>query len=93
MTRGERRSGKVQRALLIAGGCLVAAFVVSATLILPGMMSLSPGGLGVVATVCMALLIRRGLTSRRYVRAWLAVGATPLLAVSGFAAAYAWSFL
>ncbi len=93
MTEEQQRSDKVQRILLIVGGCFVAAFVVSATLLLPGMMSRSPGVLGAVATAGMVLFIRRGLISHRYVSAWLAVAATPLLAVGGFAAAYVWSYL
>lgn len=93
MTGDQPHTDRIQRILLIVAGCSVAAFVVGATLILPGMMSWPPGVLGVVATAGMVLFLRRGLTSRRYVSAWLAVAATPLLAVGGFAATYVWSYL
>lgn len=92
MTRDQPQTDKNQRILLVVAGYAVASVVVGATLILPGMMSWSPGVLGVVATAGMALFIRQGLTSRRYVSAWVAVAATPLLAVCGFAATYVWSY-
>ena len=93
MAKARRDDDATQRVLLCVSGLLVAAVVVSLTLRLPGMMALSPDVTGLVATAAMGLTIRRGLIRRKYVSAWLAVVATPILAASGFAATYLWWFL
>lgn len=93
MTNDRSGPDRMHGTLLLAAGCLTAAIVIGATLILPGMLSWSPGLLGLGATVGMALVIRRALLSRRYAGAWLVVATTPLLAGAGFAATYIWSYL
>ena len=93
MATARRDDDATQRVLLCVSGLLVAAVFVSLTLRLPGMMALSPDVTGLVATAAMGLTIRRGLIRRNYVSAWLAVVATPILAVCGFAATYLWWFL
>lgn len=60
MTNDRSGPDRMHGTLLLAAGCLIAAIVIGATLILPGMLSWSPGLLGLGATVGMALAIRRG---------------------------------
>lgn len=79
--------------VLIGVATTVAAFIIYATWVIPGMFSLSPGITGVVAAVIMLGLVGRAVAERTYLLAWLMVVAAPVFAVSGFLAAYVWSFL